>query len=77
MKLLQFLRNKGVIYAIILAVFYQIVMIGLYIYGYHVLPDGVKCLAVNVINQDGNPVQPLKKGLFLTYHLIKLLLTKI
>ncbi|MDF2536914.1 MAG: hypothetical protein K0R18_3076, partial [Bacillales bacterium] len=33
MKLTKFLMSKGVIYAIILAVFYQIAMVGLYIYG--------------------------------------------
>ncbi|MBP2659824.1 MAG: hypothetical protein H6Q69_2856 [Firmicutes bacterium] len=54
MKLIKFLLSKGVIYAIILAVFYQIVMVGLYIYGYHVLPNGVNLLAINVVNQDGD-----------------------
>ena len=54
MKLTKFLLSKGVIYAIILAVFYQIAMVGLYIYGYHVLPNGVNLLAINVVNQDGD-----------------------
>lgn len=54
MKLPTFLLSKGVIYAIILAIFYQIAMVGLYIYGYHVLPNGVNQLAVNVVNQDGD-----------------------
>ncbi len=54
MKLTKFLLSKGVIYAIILAAFYQITMVGLYIYGYHVLPNGVNLLAINVVNQDGD-----------------------
>ncbi len=54
MKLTKFLISKGVVYAIILAVFYQIAMVGLYIYGYHVLPNGVNQLAINVVNQDGD-----------------------
>ncbi|MBE5983456.1 MAG: ABC transporter permease [Paenibacillaceae bacterium] len=63
MKLTKFLLTKGVIYAIILAVFYQIVMVGLYIYGYHVLPNGVKQLAINVVNQDGDKGEAIEKEL--------------
>jgi len=63
MKLTKFLLSKGVIYAIILAVFYQIVMVGLYIYGYHVLPNGVKQLAINVVNQDGDKGEAIEKEL--------------
>ncbi len=54
MKLTKFLRSKGVIYAVILGIFYQIAMVGLYIYGYHVLPNGVNLLAINVVNKDGD-----------------------
>ncbi len=54
MKLTKFLRSKGVIYAMILGIFYQIAMVGLYIYGYHVLPNGVNQLAINVVNKDGD-----------------------
>ncbi len=61
MKLIKFLMSKGVIYAIILAVFYQISMVGLYIYGYHVLPDGVNQLAINVVNQDGDKGAAIEK----------------
>ena len=63
MKLTKFLISKGVIYAIILAVFYQITMVGLYIYGYHVLPNGVNQLAVNVVNQDGGAGAEIEKEL--------------
>ncbi|QOX65710.1 ABC transporter permease [Anoxybacterium hadale] len=54
MKLSKFLINKGVTYAILLAVFYQVVMVGLFIYGYHVLPSGVNQLGINVVNQAGD-----------------------
>ncbi len=63
MKLTKFLITKGVIYAIILAIFYQIAMVGLYIYGYHVLPNGVNLLAINVVNQDGNKGTAIEKEL--------------
>ena len=63
MKLTKFLISKGVIYAIILAVFYQIAMVGLYIYGYHVLPNGVDLLAINVVNQDGDKGTVIEKEL--------------
>ena len=53
----------SVVYAIILAVFYQIAMVGLYIYGYHVLPDGVNQLAINVVNQDGDKGEAIEKQL--------------
>lgn len=61
MKLSKFLISKGVMYAIILAVFYQIAMVGLYIYGYHVLPKGVYQLSINVVNQDGAPGTAIEK----------------
>lgn len=63
MKLTKFLINKGVIYAIVLAIFYQFAMVGLYIYGYHVLPDGVNQLVINVVNQDGDKGAAIEKGL--------------
>lgn len=63
MKLTKFLISKGVIYAIVLAVFYQIAMVGLYIYGYHVLPNGVNLLAINVVNQDGDKGTAIEKEL--------------
>ena len=63
MKLTKFLISKGVIYAIILAVFYQIAMVGLYIYGYHVLPNGVNQLSINVVNQDGDKGEAIEKEL--------------
>lgn len=63
MKLTTFLLSKGVIYAIILAIFYQIAMVGLYIYGYHVLPNGVNQLAINVVNQDGDKGAAIEREL--------------
>lgn len=63
MKFTKFLISKGVIYAIVLAVFYQIAMVGLYIYGYHVLPNGVNLLAINVVNQDGDKGTAIEKEL--------------
>ena len=63
MKLTKFLISKGVIYAIILAVFYQIAMVGLYIYGYHVLPNGVNQLVINIVNQDDNKGAAIEKEL--------------
>ncbi len=63
MKLTKFLLSKGVIYAIILAVFYQIAMVGLYIYGYHVLPNGVNQLVINIVNQDGDKGAAMEKEL--------------
>jgi uncharacterized phage infection (PIP) family protein YhgE len=63
MILSKFLVNKGVLYAIILAVFYQVAMVGLYIYGYHVLPNGVNQLGINVVNQDGDQGAAIEKGL--------------
>lgn len=63
MKLSNFLTNKGVVYAIILAVFYQIMMVGLFIYGYHVLPSGVYQLGINVVNQDGDKGAAIQKEL--------------
>lgn len=44
--------------------FYQIAMVGLYIYGYHVLPNGVNLLEINVVNQDGDKGKQSKKNLF-------------
>ena len=66
MKLTRFLLSKGVIYAIILAIFYQIAMVGLYTYGYHVLPQGVNHLAINVVNQDGDEGTAIKEQLVLS-----------
>jgi len=63
MKLSKFLINKGIIYAIILAIFYQVAMVGLFIYGYHVLPSGVNQLGINVINQDGKQGAVIQKEL--------------
>ncbi len=63
MNLIKFLKNKGVQYAIILAIFYQTVMVGLYIYGYHVLPGGVNELSVNVVNLDGYQGEAIQKEL--------------
>ena len=36
-------------------------MVGLYIYGYHVLPDGVNLLTINVVNQDGDKGAAIEK----------------
>lgn len=63
MKLSKFLTNKGVTYAIILAVFYQVAMVGLFIYGYHVLPSGAYQLGINVVNQDGKQGTAIQKEL--------------
>ncbi len=63
MKLSKFLTNKGVIYAIILAIFYQVAMVGLFTYGYHVLPSGVYQLGINVVNQDGDKGAAIQKAL--------------
>lgn len=63
MNLAKFLKNKGVLFAVILAVFYQAAMVGLYIYGYHVLPGGVDKLAVNIVNQDGAQGEAIQKEL--------------
>jgi hypothetical protein len=63
MKLSKFLTNKGITYAIILAIFYQVAMVGLFIYGYHVLPSGVNHLGINVVNQDGAQGAAIQKGL--------------
>jgi uncharacterized phage infection (PIP) family protein YhgE len=63
MNLAKFLKSKGVIYAIILAIFYQVAMVGLYIYGYHVLPGGVDELGVNIVNQDGSQGEAIQKEL--------------
>jgi hypothetical protein len=63
MNLTKFLTSKGIIYAIILAVFYQIAMVGLYTYGYHVLPNGVNLLAINVVNLDGDKGKAIENNL--------------
>ncbi|MNM63418.1 ABC-2 family transporter protein [compost metagenome] len=63
MNLAKFLKNKGVLYAVILAIFYQTAMVGLYIYGYHVLPGGVDELSVNVVNLDGSPGEAIQQEL--------------
>jgi hypothetical protein len=63
MKLSTFLKSKGMIYAVVLAVFYQAAMVGLYIYGYHVLPGGVDKLSVNIVNQDGSQGQIVQSQL--------------
>lgn len=63
MNLVKFLKSKGVIFAIILAIFYQVAMVGLYIYGYHVLPGGVDKLSINVVNQDGSQGAAILKEL--------------
>lgn len=63
MNFIQFLKNKGVVYAVILAIFYQAAMVGLYIYGYHVLPGGVDKLSVNIVNQDGSQGAAILKEL--------------
>lgn len=53
MNLFKFLKTKGIVYTVILAIFYQVAMVGLYVYGYHVLPSGIDNLSISVINQDG------------------------
>ncbi|MBY9081804.1 YhgE/Pip domain-containing protein [Paenibacillus sp. CGMCC 1.18879] len=63
MNLAKFLKNKGVLYAVILAIFYQTAMVGLYIYGYHVLPGGVDELSVNVVNLDGSQGEAIQQEL--------------
>lgn len=63
MNLAKFLINKGVLFAVILAIFYQAAMVGLYIYGYHVLPGDVDKLAVSIVNQDGAQGKAIQKEL--------------
>ncbi len=63
MNLAKFLKSKGVIYAIILAIFYQVAMVGLYIYGYHVLPSDTNQLGINIVNQDGIQGAAIQKEL--------------
>ena len=63
MNLAKFLKNKGVVYAIIIAAFYQVAMVGLYIYGYHVLPGGATQVGISVVNQDGAQGAAIQKGL--------------
>lgn len=63
MNLAKFLKNKGVLYAVILAIFYQTAMVGLYLYGYHVLPGGVDKLGVTVVNMDGSQGEAIQKEL--------------
>lgn len=63
MNLITFLKSKGVLYAVILAIFYQTTMVGLYIYGYHVLPGGVDELGVNIVNLDGSQGEAIQKEL--------------
>jgi uncharacterized phage infection (PIP) family protein YhgE len=63
MNLAKFLKNKGVIYAIILGIFYQIAMVGLYIYGYHVLPGATNQLGINIVNEDGAQGAVIQEGL--------------
>jgi uncharacterized phage infection (PIP) family protein YhgE len=63
MNLAKFLKNKGVIYAIILGIFYQIAMVGLYIYGYHVLPGATNQLGINIVNEDGAQGAAIQEGL--------------
>ncbi len=49
----QFIVNKGTRFAILMALSYQIFMLGIYFYGYHALPTNVNKLMVEFYNSDG------------------------
>lgn len=63
------------VYAIIIAVFYQVVMIGLYIYGYHVLPGDATQVGISIVNQDGTQGETIQEGLASQFTMFKTVIT--
>jgi Predicted membrane protein len=59
----QFLFNKGTRFAVIMALCYQVFMLGIYFYGYHAIPGNVNGLSIELYNGDGVPGSELLKGL--------------
>jgi len=49
MKLRKFVFNKGTRFAILMALFYQIFMLGIYYYGYHAIPSNFIALVALLI----------------------------
>ncbi|WP_245622867.1 YhgE/Pip domain-containing protein [Lysinibacillus contaminans] len=63
----MFLKNKTITGGIFMLVFYQIVMIGIFMYGYSAVPKNVTELTVAIVNEDtvmgDSFVQQLEQGL--------------
>ncbi|MDR0880437.1 MAG: ABC transporter permease [Clostridioides sp.] len=53
MELKNFIKNKSVRFAILMALFYQIAMLGIYMYGYKAIPQNIEQLRVVLVNNDG------------------------
>lgn len=52
MSFKKFLKNKGVTGAIFMAIFYQVIMIGLFIPGYSAVPKNIDKLHISIVNED-------------------------
>lgn len=52
MNFIKFLKNKGIIAAIFMAIFYQIIMLGSFLPGYSAIPNNMDELKVSIINED-------------------------
>ncbi|SHI02783.1 hypothetical protein SAMN02745823_02005 [Sporobacter termitidis DSM 10068] len=59
MSFKQFVFNKGTRFAVIMALCYQVFMLGIYFYGYHAIPGNVSALTVAFYNGDGAQGEPL------------------
>lgn len=60
---LALLKNKGVIIGISLACFYQIVFVGIFMYGYSAIPKNVDQLTVAIVNEDTQSGQDIASRL--------------
>lgn len=49
---LSFLKNKGVIGAIFMVIFYQIIMMGAFIPGYSAIPKNIDEIKIAIVNED-------------------------
>lgn len=49
---LKILKNPGIIGAIVMAVFYQVMFIGIFMYGYSAIPKNMDELKVTIVNED-------------------------
>ncbi|GMA69775.1 hypothetical protein GCM10025879_10210 [Leuconostoc litchii] len=64
----KFIVSKGVIGALIIVLFYGLLMVGIYFSGYKVVPSKINQLPVAIVNQDKDSTT-LKKQLKKACHL--------
>ncbi len=63
MSFKKFLLNKGIRFAVLMALSYQIFMLGIYFYGYHAIPANIDRLTVEFYNSDGTEGSQIIKSL--------------